>query len=59
MSKVSNMQRIACLTNYIKELHRNSRYGWGKRKKAQPVEPNKGKKVDAEIEEYLLYKKRS
>ena len=39
----------------------NKKYHRKSRKKVQPVEPNnnKGKKVDADIEEYLFYKKRS
>lgn len=38
MSKTSNMQRLACLKDYIKELHKTSRYGWGKRRKPQQNE---------------------
>jgi len=38
MSKTSNMQKLACLKDYIKELHKTSRYGWGKRRKPQQNE---------------------
>ncbi len=38
MSKTSNMQRLACLKDYIRELHKTSRYGWGKRRKPQQNE---------------------
>jgi len=32
------MQKLACLKDYIKELHKTSRYGWGKRRKPQQNE---------------------
>jgi len=32
------MQRLACLKDYIRELHKTSRYGWGKRRKPQQNE---------------------
>jgi hypothetical protein len=38
MSKTSNMQKLACLKDYIRELHKTSRYGWGKRRKSQQNE---------------------
>ena len=38
MSKTSNMQKLACLKDYIRELHKTSRYGWGKRRKPQQNE---------------------
>ena len=38
MSKTSNMQKLDCLKDYIRELHKTSRYGWGKRRKPQQNE---------------------
>ena len=32
------MQKLACLKDYIRELHKTSRYGWGKRRKSQQNE---------------------
>jgi hypothetical protein len=59
MSVNSPLQNVRAMTEWLQWF--NKKYHRKSRKKVQPVEPNnnKGKKVDAEIEEYLFYKKRS
>ena len=52
MSKTSNFQKLACLKDYIKDLHKNSKYGWGKRRKPQQNEQSTVK--DRVTEEELL-----
>jgi N4-gp56 family major capsid protein len=46
MSKTSNFQKLACLKDYIKDLHKNSKYGWGKRRKPQQNEQFAVKKTE-------------
>ena len=55
MSKTSNMQRLACLKDYIKELHKTSRYGWGKRRKPQQNEQFAIKNMVTEEELLVSY----
>jgi len=55
MSKTSNMQKLACLKDYIKELHKTSRYGWGKRRKPQQNEQFTIKNMVTEEELLVSY----
>ena len=55
MSKTSNMQKLACLKDYIRELHKTSRYGWGKRRKSQQNEQFAIKNMVTEEELLVSY----
>ena len=55
MSKTSNMQKLACLKDYIRELHKTSRYGWGKRRKPQQNEQFAIKNMVTEKELLVSY----
>ena len=55
MSKTSNFQKLACLKDYIKDLHKNSKYGWGKRRKPQQNEQFAIKNMVTEEELLVSY----
>ncbi len=55
MSKTSNMQKLDCLKDYIRELHKTSRYGWGKRRKPQQNEQFAIKNMVTEEELLVSY----
>ena len=55
MSKTSNMQKLDCLKDYIRELHKTSRYGWGKRRKPQQNEQFAFKNMVTEEELLVSY----
>lgn len=49
------MQKLACLKDYIRELHKTSRYGWGKRRKPQQNEQFAIKNMVTEEELLVSY----
>jgi len=49
------MQKLACLKDYIRELHKTSRYGWGKRRKPQQNEQFTIKNMVTEEELLVSY----
>ena len=55
MRKTSNMQKLDCLKDYIRELHKTSRYGWGKRRKPQQNEQFAIKNMVTEEELLVSY----